>query len=367
MKIIFLICLLGLIQFPGLTQMESGDSVLARQTGDYVKSLAGQDRFSGSVLIAHNGKIIYQAAYGKASKEYEVEVDNNINTAFNLASMTKMFTGVAIAQLAQEGKLSFGDPVKKYLPDLPKTLTEGISVHHLLTHTSGLGSFWTDEFHNSNHAAFRTLNDYVKLIGDQSPQFKPGSKWAYSNTGYLLLGLIIEKISGLSYFEYVKKNVFEKVGMKGDFYEADLPVRGLATSYSRYNRYVNDTTRWSLPLFIAPVKGSPAGGAYASAIDLFQFAEALLGNKLLNQQFTKEIITGKAAYGRPEQQKKYAYGFANQVENGKLIVFHDGAANGISTELDIYPGSGYTVIVLSNYDHPASWNIIKLTRELITR
>lgn len=365
MKKVIVTTLITCCCFSCFTQTTVKDSAIAQNLREYVLALFREDKFSGSVLIAHKGSIIYQAAFGKASKEYNVNV--NLNTAFNLASMTKMFTGIAVAQLAEQGKLAFSDPVNKYLSALPGKLTDGIKIEHLLTHTSGLGSFWTQEFHNSNHAAYRTLEDYARLIKNDSPQFTPGSKWAYSNTGYLLLGLIIEKITGVTYFEYVKKHVFEKAGMSADFYESDRPVSGLATAYTRYNRYVNDTTQFFNPVFIAPVKGSPAGGAFASVTDLFRFSEALLGYKLLDQQFTRDVMAGKAAYGRPEQQKKYGYGFANQVENGKLIVFHDGAANGISTQLDIYPDLGYTVIVLSNYDHPSSWNVVKRTRELITK
>lgn len=342
------------------------DSIIVHQTNELLLTLARQDKFSGVVLVAKNKSIIYQGSFGNASKEYNVPV--NFTTAFNLASMTKMFTGIAVAQLAEQGKLSFNDAINKYLPELPERLTSGITIHHLLTHTSGLGSFWTDEFHNSNHAAYRTLNDYVTLIKNDTLQFKPGSKWAYSNTGYLILGLIIEKITGLSYFEYVKQNVFEKAGMNNaDFYESDIPTPGIATAYTKQNRYINDTSKFSKPIFIAPVKGSPAGGAYASVTDMFNFTSALLDYKLLNKESTKNVLAGKASYGKPEQQKKYAYGFANQIENGNLIIFHDGGANGISTELDIYPELGYSIIVLSNYDNPASWNVVKKIRELITK
>lgn len=341
------------------------DSVVAHQIHEYLLHLTQQDKFSGVVLIAKNKSIIYQAAFGNASKEYNAPV--TFTTAFNLASITKMFTGIGVAQLVQQGKLSFDDLINKYLPELPHKLTSGITIHHLLTHTSGLSSYWTDEFHNSNHAAYRRLTDYVKLIKNDSTQFKPGTRWAYSNTGYLILGLIIEKVTGTSYFEYIKRNVFEKAGMiNADFYESDIPNPGIATAYTKQNRYINDTTKFSNPIFIAPVKGSPAGGAYASAIDMFNFTKALLDYDLLNKEFTKDVLAGKVPYGKPDQQKKYAYGFANQIENGKLIVFHDGGSNGVSTELDIYPELGYSVIVLCNYDNPASWNIVKRIRKLIT-
>jgi CubicO group peptidase (beta-lactamase class C family) len=184
----------------------------------------------------------------------------------------------------------------------------------------------------------------------------------------MLLGLVIEKLSGMSYFDYVRRNIFQKAGMvNANFYEADIPNRNVAFSYTKNYRYVNDTTKYYNTFFIAPVKGSPAGGAYASAEDLARFVEALTTNKLLSKKFTDTVTTGKVVYGNPEQQKKYAYGFANQVVNNKRIIFHDGGANGISTDVDIYPDLGYAVIVLSNYDHPLGWEVVKKTRSIITK
>ncbi len=346
--------------------LSAKDSAITYQAHNLLKELATNDKFSGSVLIAKDKTILYQGSFGLASKEHNVI--NDANTAFNLASMTKMFTGIAIAQLSEKGKLSFNDQISKYLPYLPSNLTSGITVHHLLTHTSGLGSYWTDEFHSSNHAAYRTLDDYVKLIKDDKQQFTPGSKWAYSNTGFLLLGLIIEKVSGMNYFDYIKQNIFNKAEMaNADFYETDIPNKGIATPYTKDNPYIKDTINWSKPVFIAPVKGSPAGGAFASITDMFHFSNALAGYKLLGKDFTEKVISGKVSYGQPEQQKKYAYGFANQIVNGKVIIFHDGGANGISTIIDIYPELGYTVIILSNYDSPSSWTVDKKIREWITK
>lgn len=360
-------CIILLISFGtcGFSQTSREDEALATETRQFIEGLVKQDKFSGVVVVLKNNAIIYRGAFGEACKEFSSP--NTFSTAFNLASMTKMFTGIAIAQLAQQGKLSFNDPVAKYLPNLPSSLTKGITIHHLLTHTSGLSSFWTNEFHESNHARYRTLDDYLPFIKNDKPQFDPGARWAYSNTGYMLLGMVIEKISGASYFNYVKENIFKKAGMlNADFYEADIPNKNVAFSYTRNNRYANDTTKYSNTFFIAPVKGSPAGGAYASADDLVHFVDALMHNRLLSKKFTDTVMNGKAPYGNPEQQKKYAYGFANQIVNNKLIAFHDGGANGISTDIDIYPQSGYAVIVLSNYDHPLGWEVVRKTRSLIT-
>jgi D-alanyl-D-alanine carboxypeptidase len=342
------------------------DSSIVANLNAFVTDLARKDSFSGVVLLALGDKILYQRAVGMASKEYDAPI--NFQTRFDLASLTKVFTGVAIGQLAQQGKIRFEDPISKYLPELPANLTKDVTIHHLLTHTSGLGSYWKQEFHESNHARFRTLKDYLQLIRNDTLLFSPGSRWSYSNSGYLLLGLLIEQLSGKSYFDYVKENIFLKAGMtSSDFLERDAVNKNVANSYTRQNRYRPDNQSYSNTYFIATVKGSSAGGAHASAEDLYRFSVALLNNRLLNRQYTELVISGKAPYDRPERRKKYAYGFAEQFVNDEKIVFHDGGANGISTQMDIYPGSGYTVVVLSNYDAPSAFLVTGYLREVLTK
>jgi CubicO group peptidase (beta-lactamase class C family) len=342
------------------------DTFSASKLHSFVADLAQKDSFSGVVLVAQHGQILYQEAYGMASKEYDAAI--NFQTRFDLASLTKTFTGVAVGQLAQQGKIRFEDPISKYLPELPANLVKGVTIHHLLTHTSGLGSYWTQEFHESNHAKFRTLKDYLQLIRNDTLLFAPGAQWSYSNSGFLLLGLLIEKVSGKSYFDFVKENVFLKAGMtSSDFMERDAVNKNVANSYTRQNRYQPNNPAYSTTYFIAPVKGSSAGGAYVTAKDLLSFSVSLMNNKLLNKQYTDIVISGKAPYDRPERRKKYAYGFAEQFVNDERIVFHDGGANGISTQMDIYPESGYTVIVLSNYDAPSAFLVTRYLREVLTR
>lgn len=342
------------------------DSFSTSKLHSFVADLARKDSFSGVVLVALHGRILYQQAFGMASKEYEVPI--NFQTRFDLASLTKVFTGTAIGQLAQQGKIKFDGPIAKYLPELPANLVKGVTIHHLLTHTSGLGSYWTTEFHESNHARFRTLKDYLQLIRNDTLLFSPGSRWSYSNSGFLLLGLLIEKVSGKSYFDFIKDNIFLKAGMaSSDFLERDAVNKNVATSYTKQNRYRPNDASYSNTYFIAPVKGSSAGGAYASAQDLLAFSDALLNNRLLNKEYTNIIISGKAPYDRPERRKKYAYGFAEQFVNDERIVFHDGGANGISTQMDIYPELGYTVVVLSNYDAPSAFLVTRYLREALTR
>ena len=340
-----------------------GGPEVAGELDAFARGLAAEDKFSGAVLVARGEETIFKQAYGLASREFRVP--NRVGTKFNLASMGKMFTGVAVAQLAERGKLSFDDTVGKHLPDYPREVAAQVTVHHLLTHTSGMGSYWKPEFHEANHARFRAVRDYLPLFVNDPLEFKPGERWAYSNAGFMVLGAIIERVSGRSYFDYVKEEVFKRAGMADtDYYEADRVTHDLAAGYTKQNRYLQGADEWTSNVFISPVKGGPAGGGYSTVEDLLRFGLALRAHKLLTPKYTELVTTGKVEY-RP--QAKYAYGFANDVVNGERIVFHDGGANGMSGEFDMYPDLGYTVVVLSNYDHPAARPVVKKAQELIAR
>lgn len=336
-------------------------SEAGRELDAFIKGLVAEDKFSGAVLVAEDGRAVFRKAYGLANKEFRVP--NQVNTKFNVASMGKMFTGVAVAQLAEQGRISFGDSIARHLPDYPREVAQQVTVHHLLTHTSGMGSYWKPEFHEANHARFRTVRDYFPLFLNDPLTFKPGEKWAYSNAGFMVLGAIIEKVSGRSYFDYVKESVFRRAGMNDtDYHEADRITANLATGYTRQNRYLPGSEDWTSNIFISPVKGGPAGGGHSTVEDMLRFHVALRAHKLLNPTYTDLLLTGKVEY-RPNA--KYAYGFATDVVDGGRIVFHDGGANGISAEFDMYPDAGYTVVVLSNYDHPAARPVVKKVQEMI--
>jgi CubicO group peptidase (beta-lactamase class C family) len=164
----------------------------------------------------------------------------------------------------------------------------------------------------------------------------------------------------------VRENVFAKAGMRSaDFLERDAVNRNVATSYTKQNRYSN-SPGYSTTYFIAPVKGSSAGGAYVTAEDMLKFSSAITNNILLDKEFTTLATSGKVSYDRPERRKKYCYGFAEQFVNNQRIVFHDGGANGISTQMDMYD-NGYTVIVLSNYDAPSAFLVSNYLRNVLTR
>ena len=326
------------------------DAALAEYLNNYITELTGKERFSGAVLIAKDGEPIYTYVVGLASKRFNIS--NKLDTKFNLGSMNKMFTGVAVAQLAQAGKLSFDDPVGMYLPDYPNAeVAEKVTIHHLLTHTSGIGDYW-DELFNAHWWEIKTVGQLVELAAHKPLEFQPGERFGYSNAGPVVLGLIIEKITGQSYYDYVRQNIYEPAGMTStDCYEMDRPVPNLAIGYTRMN-YDGSRSEdgWHNNLFMHAAKGGPAGGGFSTVEDLLKFDNALRQHKLLNEEYTNIVTTGKVEMG-PDM--KYAYLFGDEIADGHRIVGHNGGAPGISAVLDMYWDSGYTVAVLSNYDNAA--------------
>lgn len=331
----------------------------------YLRKMVATDQFSGAVLIVKNGKPVLERAYGLASKAFNVP--NNIDTKFNLASINKMFTAVAIAQLAEQGKLSFDDPIIKYLPDYPnKSVAEKVTIHQLLTHTSGLGDYFNEKF-EAQKTRLRQVQHYFPLFVNDSLLFAPGQKWHYSNVGFIVLGAIIEKVSGQNYFDYVREHIYKPAGMTDtDSYEADRDVANRAIGYTEIgpsNRAEPGPMRNNL--VINPVKGSPAGGGYSTVEDMLKFGMALRQHRLLSEKLTQLVLKGKVETGMPNE--RYAYGFMEGQTNGSLVVGHGGTSPGANTKFDMYPDLGYIVIVLSNYDPRAAERVADRFRERITR
>lgn len=342
------------------------DTNTMRELETYLDNLSTEDKFSGAVLVAKDGQPVFKKAYGLANKN--TNAANNTETKFNVGSNNKMFTAVAIAQLAERGKLSFDDPISKHLPNYPnKAVADKVTVHQLLTHTSGMGSYFNDKFFEKLDKT-KTLADLLPFFADEPLAFEPGAKWQYSNAGFTVLGLIIEKISGQNYFDYVWENIFKPAGMNNtDSFERGAKVENLAIGYTRAtlsdrgrpdpNAPLRDNTQ------MLPLKGSSAGGGYSTLDDMLKFAVALQNNKLLSKKFTEIVTTGKFDVGGP--MGKYAYGFGDKFFNGKHIVWHNGGGPGIGANFDMFPELGYTAIIFSNLDSPAMFPIITKIRELI--
>jgi D-alanyl-D-alanine carboxypeptidase len=264
---------------------------------------------------------------------------------------------VAVAQLVQQGKLNYTDTVAKLLPDYPnKTAAAKITVHHLLTHTSGLGDFFGPEF-DQKKDSIRDLKDYLPFFANQPLKFEPGAGWSYSNAGMIVAGLIVERVSGQNYFDYVRGHVYQPAGMKdSDSYEKTKPVAKMAVGYTREDGRLESNYK-TLPLM-----GSSAGGGYSTAPDLLRFAQALRAHTLLNADLTSTITTGKVATPFGD---KYAYGFSDSMVDGKRVVGHNGGGPGISADMDMYWDSGYTVVVLANLDPRIADEVSRYIRDRI--
>ncbi len=199
-----------------------------------MEALIAKNVFSGTCLIAKGDEILATYVGGEASKRFHVP--NNIDTKFNLGSMNKMFTATAIMQLVEKGQLSLDDPIGKYVDEswLPAEITSKITIHHLLTHTSGLGSYFNETYMRGSRELFRVVDDFKPLVNGEKLAFEPGERYRYSNTGMLLLGVVIESVTGGSYFDYIRKNIYGPAGMTdSDSFEMDYPVENLAIGYSR--------------------------------------------------------------------------------------------------------------------------------------
>ncbi len=334
------------------------DEELSQEIKAFLDKLAAADAFSGTVMVAKDGKPIFSAVHGMASKAHNVP--NRLDTKLNIASVGKLFTSIAIGQLAQQGKISFTDPVGKHLTDYPnKEVATKVTIHHLLTHSSGLGDTYSPKY-PCIKVALREVKDWFALFVDEPKPFAftPGEKWQYSNVGFILLGAIIEKVSGENFFEYIRNHIFKPAGMVNtDYYEADIDIPNLATGYTNYKDLGNDELEFHLGFrrntsLYGGAKGGPTGGASSTLDDLLRFTNAFWNYKLLSKEYVN-LMTSNKIFGRKYDASDtyWGYGFELETVNGKRVIGHGGGDLGISSGVRWFPDSGnYTFIVLSNYD-----------------
>ncbi len=311
---------------PPLTEKQlvaAADSLLTAE--------AAAERFSGAVLIARDFKPVYQRAFGAANIEHQVP--NRPGTKFNLGSINKSFTRLGIEMLAARGKLSLDDTIGKYLTDYPnKEAATKVTISHLLEMSGGIGDFFGQNFDNTPKNRLRHNRDFIPLFASEELHFEPGTNREYSNGGFILLGAIIEKVSGQDYYEFIEQQIFAPAGMTNTaWYEADMPVSDLADGYTLEG--AGDGARRK-NIYTRPARGSAAGGGYSTLDDLLKYAQALAAGK----------------FGTPQSDLGVA-----------------GGAPGINAVLDSGLDGGYTVIVLSNFDPPAAENPARTIRNLIRR
>lgn len=307
---------------------------------DFLEKRSKNGKFSGVVLIAKNGKPIYATAYGLANEDNKVA--NGIDTKFNIGSENKIFTQFAIGMLADEGKLALNDKLGKFLPDYPnKEAAEKVTIEDLLTMSSGIGDFFGPKFEAADKNKVRSIKDYFPFFASDPLLFAPGTNRRYSNGGYIVLGAIIEKVSGKSYYDFVRENIFKPAGMSDtDSYESDAKVANIAEGYT----FAIDPQKRLNNLPTRPARGSSAGGGYSTAGDMLKFANAIESGKL----------------SVPKVFSSLRDPMLSMMGRGIRIA---GGSPGVNAAFITRLKSIYTVIVMSNYDPPAAEDVM---RQIVT-
>ncbi|MFW9806755.1 MAG: serine hydrolase domain-containing protein [Candidatus Thorarchaeota archaeon] len=295
----------------------------------YVK----QDKFSGAVLVVKDDNVIFENAYGMAEKRFNVP--NTVDTKFNIGSLNKIITKISILQLVQKGKLDLDDLVGKHLPEFREDIARNVKIRHLISFTSGMGDYFGDKF-DASLGKLRRLSDFVPFFIDEPLLSEPGEKWNYSNAGYVVLGLIIEAVSGMDYYEYVMENIYKPAGMTNSHhYEVDSITPLMATGYTRHmpDGTIHPTNRRT-NAFVIGSRGSSAGGGYSTVRDFHLFDRAIVEGKFLNSDLSKMVF--KPLNADPDKDP--------------IAAVLAGGAPGLTALYIKFFKLGYTFIVFSNYD-----------------
>ena len=320
--------------------MDARDSALVRDVDAFTRQRAAADSFSGVVLLARHGKPLYVFTHGFADRE--TGAPNRMDTKFNLASLDKYFTRIAIRQLQAAGKLQVSDLVGRHLPDYPNArVRDEVTIAHLLGMRSGLGDFDNVDLRRyyANRMQLRTTDDFMALFATDSLLFAPGTRVEYSNAGYVVLGKIIERLSGQSYYDYVQRHVFDPAGMRNTgYFTLDQSVPNMAVGYTTSGSDSTGPGKTRRPNTSTLVyRGSSAGGGYSTAEDLLKLSTALSSHRLLNEAFTDSL----RKWRKPTPPGEFDWDGWAGGSQGMNTVFYDHS-------------TGHTLIVLSNYDPPSA-------------
>ena len=306
-----------------------------------VESYVSDKSFMGSVLVARGDRTLLSKGYGSANLEWGVP--NTPSTRFRLGSITKQFTAASILLLEERGKLSVDDPVKKYMPDAPAAW-DRIAIFHLLTHTSGIPNFTGFPDYKSLEPFPATAEKLVARFRDKPLDFQPGEKMSYSNSGYVLLGYLLEKISGRTYEQFVTENIFTPLGMKDSGYDSNSAIQPRrAAGYSPGAKgpvnagYIDMSIPFS------------AGALYSTTEDLLRWEQGLFGGKLLSAASLGKMTT--------PYKNQYAFGLMVSQEHGRKQIAHGGGIEGFNTFLAYYPDEKLTVVALANLNGGAPQSI----------
>ena len=313
---------------------------------NYLKGLENEDSFSGVIIIAKDGKILYSKTIGYADRENKVKI--NLDSQFDLSSTSKLFTGTSVLKLIQEGKIKTTDKIGKYFPELE--YGDKVTIHHLLTHSSGLSDFYNVK--DFSYTKVKNCSDVIPFIKDQKLKFNPGDSVYYSTSGMIILGALIEKVSGLSYKDYVTKNIFEPLGMTHTSFINDVNATESIDKKGIYaKKYVknenNEIVRQTFTEKDKEFIPLSAGGVWTSASDLIKFDEGIFNYKILKKEFVDLMTKQYTFTGWPDCYFGYAWITINSGKNE--AVGHSGDSRGQHSYFYHYKKNGTVMIVLTNY------------------
>jgi len=308
-----------------------------------IQSFVEQQQFMGTVLVARRDEVLLDKGYGFADVELNVPVSPN--TKFRLGSITKQFTAALVLILQERGKLNVNDPIKKYMPDAPAAWDK-ITIFNLLTHTSGIPNFTSFPDYPSLEPFATTPEKLVARFRNKPLDFQPGEQWSYSNSGYVLLGYLIEKISGKSYSQFVDEDIFKPLGMANSGYDSNSAIIS-----NRASGYVPSSGGLVNAGYINMTVPFSAGGLYSTTEDLLRWEQRLFGGKLLSAASLTEMTT--------PFKNDYAFGLQVHTVDGHQVIDHGGGIEGFNTLLAYYPEDRLTVIVLGNVNGTAPEQIAR--------
>jgi CubicO group peptidase (beta-lactamase class C family) len=300
---------------------------------EYLAAQRTVNQFSGSVLVVKSGQVVLRTGVGLANREWEMA--NTADTKFRLGSITKQFTATAVMLLEQDGKLQVEDSIDKHIADAPEAWKK-VTIHHLLSHTSGIPSYTSDPTYGREMYKPYPLPELIGRFRGKALEFEPGEKWNYSNSGYVLLGAIIERASGMTYAEFLQKRIFGPLGMRNSGYDswaAILMKRASGYSKGPGGSIVNAA-------YLDMSQPHAAGSLYSTVDDLLLWHKALLGEKVLPKAVLERMFTAV--------KNNYGYGWATGTVDGKAMQSHGGGINGFATFIGRIPSDDSLVVVLSN-------------------
>ena len=345
----------------------SPDDAIATDVKTFVANLAAADKFSGVVLVSRNDHLLFNGGYGFANRSTRQR--NTPETPFMLSSVGKLFTTAVVAKLIERNQLSFDTQLGEILPDYPSAdARRRVRVRDLLTMTSGIRDLFKVPAFWAEISSIKSPTDFWKYFAESPLEFVPGTKWSYSNSNFLLLGLMIERVIKRPFTDVVEQEVFRPLGLTHTRYRFQGGPKP-AMGYTRQppNQKATSVDGW-YPAWEEPMSGEdflvavPMGGGYSTATDLARFMDGFANGRVVNRSLAARMLTGyiEADYGGRD-----GYGFETRTVNGVRIVGHRGSLAGSSNEVEFYPDLGYAVVVLGNSDGSAQ-DIAAHVRALLT-